>query len=366
MTVPDNWRVAHRGPRAGGRFVIALVAIALACAGCGVLPLERKTILQGSTLTDIQYQQVLDNLAMFSCNPNSLAWHIKITGGVVQVADQGSGFIGANLGGPGVIAPNVGLQRNVLNQWNVDPVVESGDLELLQIAYRKAVDPLDADGSIKRAAYEQICDLASHFHIVPTHDVTRDIVETVKRVETGAGLARLQRIEADLETLYAEIDLLSSRSQAYRPDELLVNGNEVPSKLDFLKEEVIRLLHEACHNSVEPVRAYHRPGRNAGLVEQAQDKIEALVKLFEEHDSGQPNQFSSPWVVRGGKHDVPACACLVGHYCGCGCDCYVWISPDDMQKFRDFVLIVLALAPPSSQDAASAPMGIGAANSFNF
>ena len=63
---------------------------------------------------------------------------------------------------------------------------------------------------------------------------------------------------------------------------------------------------------------------------------------------------------------MPPCAFLVGEYHGCGQECYAWILPEHMKEFRDFVLIVLALAPSTSQDAASSPTGLGAANSPNF
>ncbi len=351
-----------------GSGILALVGISvllLAC-GCSHLKLQRNTIGQGSTLTDIQYQQVLDNLAMFACNPDSLAWHIKINGGVVQVADQGSGFLGANLGGPGNITPNFGIQRNVLNQWNVDPVIESDDLELLQLAYRKAIDPADADGSIKREIYQKIGDLCASFHIVLTRQLAFDMIETKKLHANATEQPRLERLHRELEKLYIQIDALSEKAQEYDPDKMFARGVEIPTRLEFLKEEAVRLTSEVSHGAVEPVRAFRRPGRNVGLVEQAQDKIESLVKLVEQSDEGEPNPFSTPWVSQGCRGDIPPCACLVGHYRGCGGECYVWIRPEQMKQFRDFILIVLSLAPPSSQDATSTPVGVGAANSPSF
>ena len=94
--------------------------------------------MQGSTVTDIQNQQVLDNLAMFACNPNAMAWHVKVTGGVVQVADQGGGIHRHEPGRTGGLDAESNVARNVLGQWNVDPVNEPDEIELLQIAYRKA------------------------------------------------------------------------------------------------------------------------------------------------------------------------------------------------------------------------------------
>lgn len=314
----------------------------------------------------MQYDQVLSNLATFSCNPNSLAWHVRLNGGVVQVADQEQGFIGANLGGPGNVAPNVGAQTNVLHQWNVDPVIESDDLELLQLAYRKAINPRDPDGSLKREAYDKIGELSAGYHIALTRDVAFEMVETMKQGADAKGLAKLERIKTELEELYSEIEEVSETAQTYDHEKDVLGTSHHPSKLDFLKEEVIRLTHEAGDDTVEPIGAYYHPGRNVGLVDQAQAKIEALIKLFEDSENGQPNPFAEPWLCCGSKRNVPKCACLVGHYCGCGCDCYVWIPPENSKAFRDFVLIILSLAPPDAQETVPTPSGVGAANSPNF
>jgi len=345
----------------------AVCAVVLViCCGCTHTRLQRNTISQGSTLTDLQYQQVLDNVAMFACNPDSLAWHIKINSGLVQVADQGSGFLGANLGGPGHLVPNLGLQRNVLHQWNVDPVIEAEDLKLLQLAYRKAVNPSDAEGTIKREAYEQICELSAGFHIALAREVAFDMIHSLRQTASPAKQSKLDRIKIELEGLYTQVDELSEKAQAYDATQHLATGGAAPSKLEFLKEELIRLTSEVGDNPVEPVGAYYRPGRNVGLIEQAQDRIEALIKLVEEPETGESNQFSVPWFGCGGKKEVPACACLVGCYRGCGRECYVWVLPERMKTFRDFILVILSLAPPDAQDSASTSPGLGAANSANF
>ncbi len=361
-------------PARGPTFCAPLQAfLRLGCAlllvglcGCTAVRLGSRTIKQAGTLSDLQYQQVLDNLAMFSCDPNSLAWHVRVNGGLVQIADQAQGLLGANLGGPGYVAPNVGAVTNILHQWNVDPVIDPDDLGLLQLAYRKAVNPFDPDGSIKREAYDQICDLSTSYHIALTREVASDMIATMKQNANPQRLQRLERIEGDLHDLYAQIDEISERPQKYGPESFSHGPLGPPSKLEFLKEEVVRLTSEAADESVEPIGAYYRPGRNVGLVEQAQDKIEALVKLVAEGDDDAPNPFAAPWIMHGCKSDVPKCACRVGHYRGCGCDCYVWITPDNMKTFRDFVLIILSLAPAEASEGSTTVTGLGAANSPNF
>jgi hypothetical protein len=342
-------------------------ALALVCAGCTHLGLAKKTVLQGSTVSDMQCQQVLDNLAMFACNPDAMAWHVKFTGGVVQMADTGQLLLGANLGGPKQLAPNSGISRSVLGQWNVDPAVDADELELLQIAYRKAVDPFDADGSNKRAAYETIAETANDYHIWLDRRLALDVVDTLAAGGDPARQARAARLRGELENIYAQIEDLSLRVDPYDPQRA-VQGKpgDVSARIDFLKEQAIRLVYETRGASVGEVRGFPRPGRSVGLVEQAEAKIAALAELFGEPADGTANPFSVPWVFHGCKKDVPKCACLVGHYCGCGCERYTWLTPANMAQFRQFVLIVLALAPPTPDDLSPQLSGVGAANSPNF
>lgn len=86
--------------------------------------------------------------------------------------------------------------------------------------------------------------------------------------------------------------------------------------------------------------------RNRGLVDQAQEKLEKLKKLLND------DTFNSPWLFCGRKCDVPKCARYVGHYRGCGRDCYVWVMPDRARTLREFTLTVLALAPIDKQEGA--------------
>ena len=188
--------------------VVATVLL-LACCGCTHIQLQRKTINQGSTLSGIQYQQVLDNLAMFACNPDALAWHVKVTGGVVQVADQGNlALLPAQVGRSQVV-PSVAAGRNVLEQWNVDTVIEPDDLELLQLAYQKAIDPLDATRQIKREAFQKISELSATYHIVLSENVVDELVETMRGGASREQLTKLNSAQARLKQLYVRMEALT-------------------------------------------------------------------------------------------------------------------------------------------------------------
>lgn len=52
--------------------IAALIAILVCQSGCTSVRLRQRTIHQGSTLPELQYQQVLNNLAQFATNPAAL------------------------------------------------------------------------------------------------------------------------------------------------------------------------------------------------------------------------------------------------------------------------------------------------------
>ncbi len=59
--------------------------------GCTSGRLRQRTINQAGTLPELQYQQVLDNLAQFAANPAALPWHVNLREGTSQVTDSLSG-----------------------------------------------------------------------------------------------------------------------------------------------------------------------------------------------------------------------------------------------------------------------------------
>ena len=75
------------------------------CGGCTSDRLRRRTISQGSTLTDIAIspgarQPGHVRLQSRTRSPGTCG----VNGGLVQIADQGQGFW-RNLGGPGLVGP---------------------------------------------------------------------------------------------------------------------------------------------------------------------------------------------------------------------------------------------------------------------
>ncbi len=59
-----------------------ILGMGLVClTGCTAERLRQRMINQGATLPELQYQQVLDNLARFAANPDVLPWHINLREG---------------------------------------------------------------------------------------------------------------------------------------------------------------------------------------------------------------------------------------------------------------------------------------------
>src|SRR5438270_8288859 len=111
--------------------------VGLVClTGCTSGRLRQRMINQGGTLPELQYQQVLDNLALFAANPASLPWHVNLREGTTQVTDSLSGGALVDLGPPTSTLPQLFGSRTAVAQWGMAPVVDATELRLLRIAYR--------------------------------------------------------------------------------------------------------------------------------------------------------------------------------------------------------------------------------------
>lgn len=120
--------------------VVALLLAMFACAGCTHRQLTRSMVNQASTVMAIEYQMVLDNIAMFTYNPDVLPWAIRINDGTVQVNDEGGlAELGVQWGAtPGVTRAGRVL-RSITEQWGAHPVTDPLVVKTLQDLYRQAI-----------------------------------------------------------------------------------------------------------------------------------------------------------------------------------------------------------------------------------
>ena len=123
----------------------ALLAVA-ASAGCTHRQLQRSTVRTASTVVDIQYETVLNNLARMSANPADLPSHLDLADGVVQVSDEASfgragGFdaLAGGGGGFGIDRFGPAAGRQISEQWGADATTDPQRLVDLQDLYRCAL-----------------------------------------------------------------------------------------------------------------------------------------------------------------------------------------------------------------------------------
>ena len=358
------------------RAPIALFAVLVLSSGCTHTALERRTVNQASTMADLQFHQVLDNLAMFACNPDALAWHLKLAGGTIQVTDQGTGSLLQTFtrDKPAVFTPTFSAQRGVVNQWSGVPTIDANSLSLLQLAYQKALNPLDEDGTLGEALFMRICEIAVQCNIVLTRDTLNkaiDINSTLDEVRKAQlkrknedlheqldrafeHVARLNRPITDAQIDNYAMRLANKITEDTRGESrarLQIQQEQQRVALQqarvFVEDEIVRLTRDICRLPFIP--RYPISGRtehNPQDIEVAQDQIRALLELAESP------KFATPWVSVGkSRSDLPARCGYVGYYRkGLG-GCYVGVTTENLGTLRDFTLIVLTMAPIPTQES---------------
>jgi hypothetical protein len=121
--------------------------------GCQThLSLRDNTVLTNGTLSDLNYRQVLDNIALFTVNESSMPWLGVINAGTVTVADQKSvglnstyapTVVFAQQSGAGVpifnMLFNPNASRTVTENWSMQPVTDVDNLRRIRCAFQLLV-----------------------------------------------------------------------------------------------------------------------------------------------------------------------------------------------------------------------------------
>lgn len=132
-------------PRMGRRCLfrppVAALAILAFASGCMHRQLEFTTQRTLNTLPDLQYQQVLDNLAAVASNPGRLPYLAVVGQGAIQVTDNGNTALGLNLPLNSVRpdALSFGASRDVTGTWSLGTVTSPEKIRSMQAVYRQAI-----------------------------------------------------------------------------------------------------------------------------------------------------------------------------------------------------------------------------------
>jgi hypothetical protein len=110
-------------------------------AGCLHRQLEFTTHRNLSTLPDLHYQQVMDNLAAVASNPARLPYLAVVGQGAVQVTDNATTTLG--LPNPINLLKPEGLgfggTRNVTGTWSLGTITSPDKIRAMQAVYQRAV-----------------------------------------------------------------------------------------------------------------------------------------------------------------------------------------------------------------------------------
>ena len=134
------------------RRAVLLIGLLLTLSGCTHIALRNDTVRTTNTLTDLQFQQVLDNVARFHDNPDTVPSFAVTTAGTVSILDTtGAGLsptysptLTFQQQGGGAL-PILSLlfpfsaSRSVTENWSLTPITDADNLRRLRCAYRLLV-----------------------------------------------------------------------------------------------------------------------------------------------------------------------------------------------------------------------------------
>jgi hypothetical protein len=342
--------------------------------------LRRSTVEQATTLTDLQYQQVLSNLAMFCQNPSAMPWHVNLRDGSAQVADLGALTVGGELTRTSKALPSLLGSRTVVEQWGMTPVTDDTELRLLRIAYRRA---LGYDESISDHDNELANDLA-HELKKQTPDFNEFQDELDRTFADGKTRFRNEQLRAlagaaahtgwKSPLLFALFgdgartgDLVADVLFPYKYTLEFYNDSSNPNlrsparrdgyyghlekALSVVSENIILdkyilLEYEGFMNGAPAKIRFdnyivdqnlkNEYGWQVNLVTPFAAELRRQVKEIQK----DVMDIHPGWYHVGRKKDVPKDACYVGHYR----DCYVWVCHDGLEDLTQFTIKVLGLS----------------------
>jgi hypothetical protein len=129
-----------------------LLGVLSTLSGCTHLALQKDTVRTTNTLADLQFQQILDNVARFHCNPDTVPSFAVASAGTVSVLDTAGAGVSptysptltfAQQGGGAL--PILSLlfpctaSRAVTENWSLMPITDADNLRRLRCAYRLLV-----------------------------------------------------------------------------------------------------------------------------------------------------------------------------------------------------------------------------------
>lgn len=269
--------------------VWALVLVTIGVTGCQTHNFARRnTVKHTSTLTDLVYGQILDNVAMFESNPHSLPHFAVIGNGTTQAVDVGGGDVALTWNPFRLVSERLGtnVRRQLTQQWGTSPVMSAGRLRRIRCAFQIATSngyPLFLDRP--RESEENVTE-----YVLP-EDAANQCVQCIKQLVKFGILPQPSSAIGDFETVKVD-----SQLRFYADNDHYDDLKEVIGKYQIA-------LHEAL-----------------GC------------------------QFPQCWYHVKKERKLTNCECYGGHHC----DTYVAVNRNDVDALSRFSMTVLTLASTDS------------------
>lgn len=376
------------------RLYMGATTFLLLMCGCTNTQLRVSTLNQASTLSDLQYNQVLNNLAMFALNPNALPWHVSIANGATQIADTGSLGTEIIIGKTGTDAasligtPRFDASRGIVGQWGTVPVTDSGNLKLLQMAYQSAfgcrrILDVEAANSLARGISTQIGTTADI-------SVDQDTLRSIINIHSNRLAKEYEALDGDSPA--SNSSTMKSRDAQYKLASMKTQQPESRSTPPASTDVDLPPALDPSDGFTEPIENDRNdrslPFRQSltnlidlygQVTDDISDTLDYQILAIDPTDpSGtrfvpfivsetsqrrvatglakatisrvndiQSTLISIPtgWFHVGkSKHDVPKNACYVGQYKFGGQICYAWVCADGLKELSDFTMSVMDLS----------------------
>ena len=123
-----------------GLAICSLLMLSLSM-GCMSQQLELTTRRALSTLPDLHYQQVIDNLATIASNSARLPYLAVVGQGSIQVTDNGNSVMGVSFAAPAARAGPLSIvaSRNITGTWSVGTITSPDKIRDMQAVYQRTV-----------------------------------------------------------------------------------------------------------------------------------------------------------------------------------------------------------------------------------
>jgi hypothetical protein len=303
--------------------------------GCTYIRLQHSITEQATTLADLYYQQVLNNLAMFSVNPNVIPSHVSIRDGSAQIQDFGqlslAGAFGRSMGNLATGSPTVTGSRTVVEQWGVSPVTDDIEVRIIQVAYQKAFGipvlmDLDLINDLARELSRQTAETSDidQRNELAASDAFREKLAQLNAYDKINRFITKMPASAAFDDLDIYINEVNEIDRHFSDRFITSNSDKIVLEHEYLNDASLSQLRPfAPSGGVRSIQNFTALARYARR--EVKDVQDDLVKI------------KTGWFQTGSKHDLPKDACYVGRYK----DRYAWVLQDGVDELSQFTIKIL-------------------------